>query len=92
MARVFRVQDSSGRGPFRPGFSDRWLDDDIGSRAALPSWMEEFGWDAFDAAPDGAYGFSAVTSINGIRLWFSTTERERLDRLGFATVEVYQVQ
>ena len=27
--RVFRVQDANGRGPFRPGFSREWCDDDF---------------------------------------------------------------
>ncbi len=88
MSRVFRVQDREGRGPFRPGFSRLWLDEDIGERAELPSWIEEFGPAAFGAAPDGAHGFSAVRTLDKLRAWFSASETERLVRFGFVVVEV----
>lgn len=90
LARVFRIQDREGRGPFRPGFSQMWLDEDIGVRARLPSWIEEFGADAYERAcvPVHAWGFSAVRTIDKLRDWFSDTERQRLYRLGFYLVEV----
>lgn len=88
MSRVFRIQDKDGRGPFRPGFSKMWLDEDIGDRVALPSWIEEFGADAFAQAPGGSCGFSAVRTINKIRDWFTDTERQRLYGFGFYLVEV----
>lgn len=88
MSRVFRIQDREGRGPFRPGFSRLWLDADIGDRARLPSWIEEFGEDAFDGVPDRACGFSAVRTIEQLRAWFSDGERRRLHEFGFAAVEV----
>lgn len=88
MSRVFRIQDREGRGPFRPGFSLMWLDEDIGDRAQLPSWIEEFGADAFDGTPDNAHGFSAVRTLDQLRAWFSDTERARLAAFGFSVVEV----
>lgn len=88
LARVFRIQDCEGRGPFRPGFSTMWLDDDVGDRVALPSWIEEFGDDAFDGVPDGAHGFSAVRSLDKLCEWFTASERSRLYTFGFSVVEV----
>ncbi|HEY6038670.1 MAG TPA: hypothetical protein VIV58_30515 [Kofleriaceae bacterium] len=86
VAKVYRIQDHEGRGPFRPGFSQTWLDDV--ERVGPPTWMEEFGWDAAREAPDGAQVFSAVRTISGIRKWFSDTERPRLYALGYRLVEV----
>jgi hypothetical protein len=89
IARVFRLQDREGRGPFRPGFSSMWLDEDVGARAALPSWIEEFGADAFERlAPKGSFGFSAVRTIDKLRDWFTDAERQRLYGFGFFLVEV----
>lgn len=92
-AKVFRIQDGEGRGPWRPGFSKMWLDEDIGDRAELPSWIEEFGTDkATDATNAGLTVFSAVRKIEQIRDWFSDSERQRLNGFGYFLVEVPNAQ
>lgn len=88
MSRVFRIQDREGRGPFRPGFSLQWLDDDIADRVRLPSWIEEFGENAFAHAPADAHGFSAVRTLDALRGWFTDAERPRLYAHGYKVVEV----
>lgn len=89
VARVFRIQDREGRGPFRPGFSQMWLDEDIGNRASLPTWMEEFGLEEATAAMSAGFTvFSAVRTVDKIRDWFSDSERQRLYGFGFYLVEV----
>ena len=87
--RVFRIQDREGRGPFRPGFSQMWLDEDLGARVALPTWMEEFGTVvASEAMAAGYTVFSAVRAIEQLRNWFSDAERQRLYEFGYFLVEV----
>ena len=88
MPRVFRVQDSDGRGPFKPGHSKDWADEfDTPGLAALPPWGDEFGWDIIDrlGRPGEFYG-SGVRTIDALRKWFSPTERKRLAALGYFVV------
>ena len=88
--RVFRVQDANGRGPFRPGFSVKWCDDDFHpSMSPLPTWMEEFGWDLIDRLdwPTEHFG-CAVRSVEQISRWFSDAEQYRLALLGFNLVSL----
>lgn len=49
MTRVYRTQDSEGRGPWRPGFSRVWCDAEFGPGAeSLPPWGAEFGADLIE--------------------------------------------
>jgi hypothetical protein len=87
---VLRVQDAEGRGPYRPGFSSRWVDRH-GAISAVPLWWEEIGESmaAAHARMTGPYhfgcGFKAYAQFES---WFSATERRRLERLGFHLVTV----
>jgi hypothetical protein len=85
---VYRVQDAEGRGPFRPGFSQVWLDDDIGIRESRNrSWMEEFGADLIERLGlAGEYYGSAVRQRAELNDWFSRTEQRRLKHMGFHIV------
>lgn len=89
--RVFRVQDANGRGPFRPGFSREWCDDDFApGMLPLPTWMEEFGRDLIDrlGRPGEHFG-SAVRTIGQISRWFSATEQNRLEKHAFNVVSLH---
>lgn len=84
---VYRIQDAEGRGPFRPGFSVQWLD--ATEHCAFPSWIEEFGWCIPDDLRAQGWHFgSACRTIEGVKKWFSRTERHRLARLGYALVAI----
>jgi len=87
MARVYRVQDFDGRGPFRPGFSHQWSDM-TGPPQLLP-WMQEFGADliARRGLPGEFYG-CAVRSLKGVDRWFTPSEQQRLAALGFSLVSI----
>jgi len=39
---VYRVQDKEGRGPWRPGFSQIWVETRL-DHMFLPPWYVEFG-------------------------------------------------
>jgi hypothetical protein len=84
-ALVYRIQDAEGRGPFRPGFSSTWLD--AARHCEFPSWLEEFGWCIpADLQAQGWHFGSACRSVEGIKQWFSRTERRRLERFGYSLV------
>lgn len=88
MVTVYRVQGADGRGPFRPGFSKQWADEDFGHGViACPTWGDEFGWDLIDRlGMRGEYYGSAVRAATDLAKWFSRTEAERLEKLGFFRV------
>src|SRR5262245_6350137 len=59
VTRVFRIQDAEGRGPFKPGFSNRWTDEDFApGMKPMPPWGDEFGWDLIERLgyPDEHFG------------------------------------
>ena len=90
MTRVYRVQDSEGRGPWRPGFSMTWMDDDVADRqASLPSIIEEFGMEALEKAfSSGRYHATACRSMDELRNWFTPEEMRRLASFRFSIVEI----
>ncbi len=89
--RVFRVQDSEGRGPFRPGFSSMWMDPDRDTYP--PTFIEEFGVDIFDkfGRPGEHFG-SAVRTLDGLDRWFSPTERKRLRDFGYRIAVIHDAR
>jgi hypothetical protein len=88
--KFYRVQDCIGRGPFRPGFSAIWADEDFApGMLPMPTWMEEFGVDACLRLGTRGESFgSAVRTPAEIGKWFSYSERNRLRKLGFRLVEI----
>lgn len=83
---VYRVQDIYGRGPFKPGFSQTWVDDSC--RWMPPSWIAEFGLDCIRELPDGWHFGSAVRAATDLRIWFTPTELDRLRLLGYKPVSM----
>lgn len=88
--RVFRIQDADGRGPFKPGFSSSWTDEEFApSMLSLPPWGTEFGWDLIEKKgwPGEHFG-TAVRSLSALNRWFSPTEQRKLSILGYRAVEL----
>jgi len=90
--RIVRVQGRDGRGPWRPGFSHRWVFDreDI---ETLPPWMEDFGGDVVGIAARqgpkfGAYFGCGCRTVEQLRRWFVLEEYETLKRFGYSAVEI----
>jgi hypothetical protein len=79
---IYRIQDSDGRGPFKPGFSHHWADIELIRN--MPTWMEEFGSDLIlrKGRQNEHFG-TGVRTIPEISKWFSITEQKRLDLLGY---------
>lgn len=84
---LLRVQDKSGRGPFRPGFTKQWCE----YNHSLPSLFEEFPDLLSKTLPLSHAGMSlgvAVRGWEGIKKWFSGNELKKLEKFGFKVVEV----
>lgn len=92
-ATVYRVQDSEGRGPFRPGVSMQWV---IGRHDLCnlqPSIVEfPFILQLRVNAIEQAYGCACV-SKKQLRRWFIKREYQTLLALGYRAVEmqVYRI-
>lgn len=83
---VYRWQDSDGRGPYRPGMSHYWSDEDHGERN--PPFFEEFGLDIVkQAKPDECMGCAFRTPAQMLE-WFNQSERERLRLMGYVFVSM----
>lgn len=86
---LLRMQDANGRGPYKPGFSARWLDDT--RDFSLPALQEDFGLD-FKPMVDAAFrrGLHLGTAVRGAERfneWFTKTERVKLALLGYRVVD-----
>lgn len=82
---LYRIQDADGRGPFRPGFSKNWADENFGPGVeSLPTIMEDFGETVLRSLNNPAehYGTAVRKPIQLCR-WFSKTEMERHGRPDF---------
>ena len=90
MPTVYRVQDSDGRGPWKPGFSHLWVEDRE-DHDNLPPWFVEFG----RVDKRGIFGMtmgSACKSLDQLRRWFTASEYATLKRYGYRAVMVDEVR
>lgn len=89
---LFRVQDKAGRGPYRPGFSIRWVEIDSPAVPPLPL-HEQFGEELFAearkiVAMDGGAVGCGCRERTELAHWFTPVERKRLKALGFRVVSL----
>lgn len=85
---VYRVQDRNGRGPWKPGFSESWVEDRTEQEfdaIAPPSMDIMLAIMMHKKNPHLGYG---CASLLALRLWFKKREYETLVRLGYRAVEM----
>jgi hypothetical protein len=89
VTRVYRVQDTEGRGPFRPGFSHWWVEERPDHDNLVP-WMQQFGHDAISRTgwPFGKHFGCACSTLDQLRRWFTESEYATLQRFGFQAVSM----
>jgi hypothetical protein len=93
---IYRIQDSEGRGPFKPGFTHLWIDKE---RQPFPPPFTEhpkFASVVKRAHSKGLHLGAAVIGWPSLARWFSTDELFRLYERGYwivdargCTVELY---
>lgn len=91
---LLRMQDGNGRGPWKPGFSEQWVDNT--RRFDLPSLQEDFGVD-FRPMVDAAFkrGLHLGTAVKGVEKfnqWFTASERVKLAMFGYRIVDASQCE
>lgn len=82
---VYRIQDKDGRGPFKPGYTDTWLDNDRTFFPKAP--IREQQWIQKIADPDFHIAFVCET-IDQLKNWVSETEYARLKKDGYNAVKI----
>jgi len=83
--QIFRVQDREGRGPFKPGFSNKWLDKNK-DRSKLPV-CDEFT-ESLTGLPKGKHFGYGCRTIDQLFSWFSLTELAKLRGFGYQVVKI----
>jgi len=83
---VFRVQDADGRGPWKPGFSHRWVEDRPDHENLIP-WFNEFG-DVRERAIYGMVMGCGCRTLDQLRRWFTPSEYKTLLGFGYQAVKM----
>lgn len=92
MKRLLRVQDKEGRGPWRPGFSAKWVDDNRDfSFPPIFSEVENLHEIAARAHEKGLHIGCAVGTRH-FSQWFTDAEIVRLKAFGFRVVNATPCQ
>lgn len=94
---IYRIQDADGRGPYKPGMSEKWTDKENWHykkfMTNLPPFMDEFGPSIIDEINElfevegGAFGCGFRT-MEQLHKWFSKSEQQRLKTLGYHIVKI----
>ncbi len=90
---IYRIQDKKGRGPWKPGFSTKWVEYRP-DHENLPPWTIEFINKPIRNS-DGkillykekAFGCGCIT-IKQLKRWFSESEYKTLLKFGYRSVEI----
>lgn len=87
---IYRVQDKDGRGPWKPGFSDCWVEDRPDSEyEALKPWTVEFGYtNVLGRSIAGMSLGCGCRTLDQLRRWFTAGEYRKLRQLGYSAVSM----
>lgn len=85
---VYRVQDSEGRGPWRPGLSARWVEGDAPAGRLSETIFDLVSLDEIRAIRGRYHLGSACRSLADLGAWFTPVEIERLRALRFHPVMI----
>jgi len=90
--RILRIQDKSGRGPWRPGFSAQWLSE---NGPPLPPAIQETvpNFSAIVAkAHNAGLHIGCAVREEDLRHWVQSCEMQKLMAMGFRIVNASQCQ
>ncbi len=87
---IYRIQDAEGRGPWKPGFSSKWVLDreDLDN---LRPWFVEFDASrilSFIGRFKRCYFGSACANKEQLRRWFTEREYSTLLEFGYRSVKM----
>jgi hypothetical protein len=82
---VYRIQDAQGRGPFKPGFSNKWLDQNRSYYPDAP--ISELIRIKRSADPELHLAFACL-SVDDVKKWVSESEMAILKKHGYNVVSM----
>lgn len=85
---VYRVQDATGRGPWRPGFSSHWIDGGAPAGRLTETIMDLMPLADLAALPRSHHYGCACRSLEALMSWFTPAERGRLEAFRFYPVKI----
>ena len=85
---LYRVQAADGRGPWRPGLSKHWIDNDS-ERPLQADVISAFGVDWLKEIPRVWYAGCACRTLAGLVAWFTSVEQIRLAEMGYSPVKLW---
>lgn len=91
MTKIYRIQDADGRGPYKPGFSDCWVDPDNDGRNCPQEIPPKQLRDMIRLAASKGWGVNfgfGFRTMDQLGRWFTPTERIKLATLGYCAVEM----
>lgn len=84
---IFRVQDANGRGPWKPGFSHKWVREN--PDYDLVAWPVQFGVDLIrHASIAGMFVGYGCETVDQLRRWFDREEYAKLVALKHVAVKL----
>jgi hypothetical protein len=83
---VYRIQDADGRGPWKPGFSNNWVEAREDHKNLTP-WLEEFGPVHLNALTGSHLGCACKT-VDQLKRWFTVSEYQTLLDHGYSAVRL----
>ena len=86
MIQIYRVQDGTGRGPWRPGFSTSWIEGDAEAGHLTETIFDLIPLPTLMQLPRSHVYGCGCRSLPSLLDWFTPLERTRLDALGFVPV------
>jgi hypothetical protein len=88
MITIYRVQDCTGRGPWRPGFSQLWIEGDADAGHLTETIFSLVSIDTLQQLPRSHVYGCGCRSLAALLDWFTPLERTRLDAFGFWPVSM----
>lgn len=85
---VYRVQAADGRGPWRPGWSQTWIDGDAPADRLTETVMDLMPISQLRALPTTMMYGSACRSLDAVLQWFTSLECQRLQAAGYYPVRL----
>lgn len=82
---VYRIQDKDGRGPFKPGYTEKWMDKD---RTFFPKAVINQQIHIQRIADPDLHLAYVCESVEQLKKWFSPTEYEYLKKCGYSAVRM----
>ena len=86
MDTIYRIQDKDGRGPWKPGFSQKWVEDRPDHDNLIP-WYVEFGR-VDQKVLTGEHSGSGCRTVEQLKRWFTKSEYKKLKKYGYKAVKM----